>query len=106
MSNSPVALNIAHKRLYNQHLAGVPFEQPEEVVQWLGAVQSQDFGGAKWAVAQRGRDITETAIEQAFNEGAILRTHVLRPTWHFVRPADIRWMVELTAPRINAAIAS
>jgi hypothetical protein len=49
---------------------------------------------------------TDSMIEQAFNEGKILRTHVMRPTWHFVTPADIRWLLELTAPRLNAANAT
>jgi hypothetical protein len=31
----------------------------------------------------------------------VLRTHVLRPTWHFVVPADIRWMLALTAPHVH-----
>jgi hypothetical protein len=30
----------------------------------------------------------------------------MRPTWHFVLPADIRWLLELTAPRVNAVSAS
>jgi hypothetical protein len=51
---------------------------------------------------QNGRD---DALEQAFNEGRILRTHVMRPTWHFVTPADIRWILELTAPRVQALMA-
>jgi len=29
----------------------------------------------------------------------------MRPTWHFVLPADIRWMLALTAPRIKAQVA-
>ncbi len=27
---------------------------------------------------------------------------MLRPTWHFVLPADIRWLLTATAPRIKA----
>jgi hypothetical protein len=73
-------------------------------VAWLGAVQAQDYPGAKWAIGQRMRHATDEVIEQAFTEGSILRTHVLRPTWHFVAPADIRWMLELTAPRVKGAI--
>lgn len=96
------SLDIAQRRLYNQHLAGNPFERPEEVVQWLGAVQAQDYGGAKWAVALRTKSSTNVALDRAFNQGKLLRTHVLRPTWHFVCPADIRWMLELTAPRVHA----
>jgi hypothetical protein len=92
-------------RLSNQGLTGPGFERPEQVVAWLGAVQSQDFGAAKWAVGQRISDAEEAAVEQAFNEGRFLRTHVLRPTWHFVMPSDIRWMLKLTAPRVLAAMA-
>ena len=98
-------LEIAQRRLLNQHIAGAPLAEPCAVVAWLGVVQSQDYPAAKWAVGQRVQDATDTAIEQAFREGAILRTHVLRPTWHFVLPADIRWMLALTAPRVHAAMA-
>src|SRR5688572_7498551 len=98
--------DIAHRRLHNQHLVGLPFDRPEDVVRWLGAVQAQDYAGAKWALAQRCTGATNAAIDQLFNDGAILRTHVMRPTWHFVLPADIRWMLELTAPRVNAVSAS
>ena len=72
---------------------------------WLGAVQSQDYFGAKWALASRMRRATSAGIERAFAEGRILRTHVMRPTWHFVTPADIRWILALTAPRLRAATA-
>src|SRR5262245_50095071 len=98
-------LNLAHQRLYNQHITGTPFEQASDVVAWFGAVQAQDYAGAKWALGQRMAGATDAAIEQAFTEGAILRTHVLRPTWHFVAPADIRWLLALTAPRVHALSA-
>jgi hypothetical protein len=94
--------DLAHWRLHNLRLSGAPLEAPEDVVGWLGAVQSQDFGPAKWSVAQRTDGVGDAAIDRAFADGAILRTHVLRPTWHFVPPADIRWMLELTAPRVHA----
>jgi hypothetical protein len=93
---------IALKRLYQQRLTANPFETPEEVVAWLGAVQAQEYGLSKWALALRMRDATDDLIEQASNEGRILRTHIMRPTWHFVTPADIRWIMELTAPRVHA----
>lgn len=98
-------LDIVHRRLHNHHLTGTKRETPSAVVQWLGAVQAQDYAGAKWAVAQRMDDVTDAALDQAFADGAILRTHVMRPTWHFVAPADIRWLLALTAPRVNAANA-
>ncbi len=94
---------IAHQRLHNQHLSSPDFEKPAEVVKWMGAVQAQDYYGAKWALGQRMRNATDDDIEKAFAGGEILRTHVMRPTWHFVTPADIRWLLKLTAPRVNAA---
>ncbi len=95
-------LEIARRRLANQHLLGAPFQTAHAVVDALGAVQAQDYNGAKWALGARMTNAREDALEQAFNAGEILRTHVLRPTWHFVTPADIRWMLELTAPRVHA----
>lgn len=99
-------MNLSHQRLANQHISTPTFQTAAEVVSWLGAVQSQDYGGGKWAVALRTAGLDDDAIEQACNNGDILRTHVLRPTWHFVTPADIRWMLELTAPRIQASSRS
>jgi Winged helix DNA-binding domain len=72
-------------------------------VQWLVAMQAQDYAGAKWAIGTRLPGSTDRDIEGAFNRGQILRTHVLRPTWHFVAPADIRWLLALTAPRVHRA---
>ncbi len=97
--------DIPSLRLYNQHLAGPPLKTPEQVVDWLVAVQSQDFAGAKWTLSQRSDGFTDAQIEEIFNDGRILRTHLLRPTWHFVTPADIRWLLALTAPRVHAANA-
>jgi hypothetical protein len=97
--------SVAEWRMRSLRLEGDPFDTPESVVGWLGAVQSQDYPLAMWSVAQRTRGIGDTAVERAFADGAILRTHVLRPTWHFVLPADIRWMLELTRPRVHALTA-
>jgi hypothetical protein len=69
-------------------------------------VQAQDYAAATWAVGLRLQGSTDAAIDQALADGTILRTHIMRPTWHFVTPADIRWMLALTAPRVNAANAS
>ena len=96
---------LAQQRLLNQRLSGAPLEQPADVVRWFGAVQAQDYAGAKWALALRTADATDADVEQVFGAGEILRTHVLRPTWHFVTATDIRWMLALTAPRVHAAAA-
>ncbi|MBS1910679.1 MAG: AlkZ family DNA glycosylase [Bacteroidetes bacterium] len=95
--------DIAHERLHNQHLVAPAFERPADEVAWQGAVQSQDYYGAQWGLGQRLAGATGTIVDASFAAGEILRTHVLRPTWHFVVPADIRWMLALTAPRIKAA---
>jgi hypothetical protein len=98
--------DIARQRMVHQELTSPRFENPADVVAWQGAVQSQDYAGAKWAVAQRTRpSMTDAEMDKAFNDGLILRTHVMRPTWHFVTPADIRWMLQLTAPRVRAVCA-
>lgn len=100
-----IASEIALQRLYHQGLSLPMFENPAEAVKWLGAVQSQDYAGAKWAVGQRTTGTTDAIVEQAFTDGTILRTHVMRPTWHFVAPGDIRWLLALTAPRVHAISA-
>jgi len=101
-----MTLDIVRYRLHSQLLSQTKFTQPAQVVEWLGAVQSQDYAGAKWALGQRLKDpTTDAAMDKAFNEGEILRTHLMRPTWHFVTPADIRWILQLTAPRVHAANA-
>lgn len=97
--------DIAPLRLRNEHLTGPALTHPEDVVAWLGAVQSQDYLGAKWALAQRCKHVTDAQIDQAFNDGKILRTHVMRPTWHFVAPENIRWLQKLTAPRVEQLMA-
>jgi hypothetical protein len=100
---------IPMQRLRQQGLLKQKFATPADVVGGLGVVQAQDFSGALWAIAQRmeGAETQKLRlIESAFNRGDILRTHVLRPTWHFVTPADIRWLLMLTAPRVHALNAS
>jgi hypothetical protein len=92
--------DIRGLRLQNQHLATPQFTQPADLVYYMGAIQSQDYAGAKWAIAQRLKGATDKLLEDAFSNGDILRTHVMRPTWHFVHPNDIRWMTQLTAPRV------
>jgi len=97
---------ILNCRLRNTGLSYSPFKSAGDVVTHLGAVQAQDFTAAKWALGIRIKNSTDADIENAFNNGTILRTHVMRPTWHFIMPEDIRWMLELTAPRVKSLLAS
>jgi hypothetical protein len=97
-----MAFDLSNLRLQNQHLTMPVFSNPADVVKYLGAVQSQDYTGAKWALGMRLINGTDDLIEKAFAKGDIIRTHVMRPTWHFVHRDDIWWMLDLTASRIQA----
>ena len=98
---------IAWRRLAGQFLTVPGPRRAADVVRALGAMQAQDYTGAKWALAQRARTtLTDAAVERAVDAGEIVRTHVLRPTWHFVALRDLRWMLALTAPRISRTLAS
>jgi Winged helix DNA-binding domain len=93
---------IAERRLGNQLVTAAGLQRPADVVRWLGAVQAQEYEPAKWALGLRMQErAVDAEIERAFDHGRILRTHVMRPTWHFVTPSDIRWLLELTAPRVQ-----
>lgn len=96
--------DILALRLKNQELSHARFSKPSDVVAWFGAMQAQDYAGAKWGLGQRVENATDSSIEKAFTEGEILRTHVMRPTWHFVTPMDIRWMLELSSPRVSKVL--
>lgn len=93
---------IARWRMRTLRLTGERYASPTAVVDGMLAVQSENHRQASWAVASRTDGaVTESQFGELFDAGEILRTHVLRPTWHYVRPADIRWLVELTAPRVR-----
>jgi hypothetical protein len=96
---------LISRRLDNQRLARPVPADPRAVVSWFGAMQAQDFPGAKWAVGLRAKTLTDAAVQRAYDEGDILRTHVLRPTWHFVAREDIRWLIGLSGPRLLAGMA-
>jgi hypothetical protein len=97
---------VVRRRLSAQLLRGPGLASPEDVVRHLLAVQAQEFPYARWSLAQRTRlagagPVTAGDVEQAVAEGRILRTHILRPTWHFVHRDDLRWLMALSAPRLH-----
>ena len=98
---------IAERRLRRQLITRTGIRDPVAMIGWFGAVQAQEYAPAKWALGLRlhGR-AADADIERAFTEGRILRTHVMRPTWHFVAAPDIRWLLELTAPRLRGLLAT
>lgn len=97
---------ISRQRLHNQRLVGPKFDDPVKAIAWLGAVQAQDFTAAKWSLALRLNGFTSADLDRAFNAGRFLRTHVMRPTWHFIAPGDLRWMQSLTSARARRGLSS
>lgn len=96
---------ISHHRLVSQKLFKTTPCSPQEVVHHFGAMQAQDYAMAKWAVGSRC-DASEKEIEEAVNSAKIIRTHILRPTWHFVAAEDIYWILELSAPQVKRFTAA
>jgi hypothetical protein len=98
--------SIAARRLHASGLLGRRPRSAEEAVRRLGAVQSQDYPGATWGLAQRVGAMTLADVTTRYDRGSILRTHAMRPTWHFLLPEDIRAVQMLTGPRVHARNAS
>ncbi len=98
--------DISNLRLTNQQITESKFKTAKDIVSWMGAMQAQDFNMVKWAIGVRLPKSTEKSVELAIDNGEIIRTHLLRPTWHLVSCDDIHWMLDLTAPRIKASMKS
>lgn len=90
---------IARWRLRSQLLAA-PVEQAEQVVRSLLAVQAENASQSAWAVATRTTSPRQDDLADALADGRVLRTHVLRSTWHYVHAEDVQWLQDLTAPRV------
>ncbi|TDD91086.1 winged helix DNA-binding domain-containing protein [Actinomadura darangshiensis] len=93
--------DVARWRLRSQHLVRPHVGSAGEAVSSLLAVQAENPGQAAWAVASRTRNPDQADLGALLDDGAIVRTHVLRPTWHFVRAEDIGWLLDLTGPRVR-----
>jgi hypothetical protein len=90
-------------RLASQQLASTKFTTPRDIVSWMGAMQAQDYPMSKWAIGARLPGSTDQLIEGAISNAEIIRTHLLRPTWHFVCADDVYWLLDLTAAQVKAA---
>jgi hypothetical protein len=99
-------LEISNTRLFSQKIAATEFTSAKEMVGWMGAMQAQDYTMAKWALGTRLLNSTDEMVENAFNKGDIIRTHLMRPTWHFVSADDIYWMNNLSAFKIKSKLKS
>ncbi|MGX1161742.1 winged helix DNA-binding protein [Arthrobacter sp. SLBN-100] len=105
------AAEVVRRRLRSQLLRGPGAASPEAALRTLLAVQAQEFAYARWSLAQRvsatvAPAVAAADIGQAVADGRILRTHILRPTWHFVHRDDLRWLLALSAPRLEQANAA
>jgi hypothetical protein len=98
--------DISVLRFSNQHIAASKFKSVKDIASRMGAIQAQDFNMSRWAYGIRLSDSRVTDINNAIDSGEIIRSHLLRPTWHFVSSDDIYWILELTAPQINASAKS
>jgi hypothetical protein len=94
-------LDIARWRLRSQHLVSPHAASAGEAVGSLLAIQAENPSQAGWAVASRTRNPNQADLAAALHDGTVVRTHVLRPTWHFVRAKDIGWLLDLTGPRVR-----
>ena len=100
------AERIVRRRLRAQRLSGTPFASPVEAVGWFVAVQAQDWPAAAWAIGQRSRSASAASIDSLLGSGALLRTHLLRPTWHAVLPEDVRPLLALSGRRVRRSQAA
>lgn len=93
--------DIVELRLINQQISGTAITTAAQMVGWFGAVQAQEYDLTKWGLGLRLPHLNHNDIENEFTTGGILRTHLLRPTWHFISAQDIRWLLALTASRVH-----
>jgi Winged helix DNA-binding domain len=94
-------LDVARWRLRTQHLVEPHLTTAAEVVGALLAVQAENPAQSAWAVAARTATPESADLARMLDDGSVVRTHVLRPTWHYVAAADVAWLIELTAPRVR-----
>jgi hypothetical protein len=100
------ANSVEELRIESHQLGNPGFNDPGKLVAWMGAVQAQDYSMSKWALGVRLQSATIRDVEAALNKGTVVRTHVMRPTWHLVAAEDLRWMLQLSGARIRASSAS
>ena len=96
---NPIAI-----RLLNQQLTAPQFSDPAQVVSHMGAIQAQEYRMMRWAVAMRTRKPSARAFKAAFDDGRIIRLHLMRGTWQLVSADDYWWMLNLCAPKAIAVI--
>ncbi|HEY1040639.1 MAG TPA: winged helix DNA-binding domain-containing protein [Bacteroidia bacterium] len=97
---------LSELRLSSQQLTLTKYKKVKDLVYFMGAVQAQDYSMSKWAVGRRLPGITDAEVEASINKGEIIRTHLLRPTWHLAAAEDVKWMLQLSSPQIKTLMRS
>lgn len=101
MPSRSVDLNdLARRRLCSQGIA-CPSSDPKGAVARLTAVQAQERPSAAWAIGLRSGATVEE-VEKAVASGSIVRTWMMRGTLHFAASEDVRWILDLVAPKVIA----
>ena len=95
---------VLAERMAVQHLTSPPVDLVH-VVRLLVGVQCQDAPLARFSLGQRTSS-TDDVVRAALDSGAVLRTHILRPTWHFVAAEDLRWILALTSTKVESGMAA
>ena len=95
-------MNPSSLRLLNQQLVASQFNNPAEVVGYMGAMQAQEYRLMRWAVEMRTRQPSAKAFKEAFDSGKIIRLHLMRGTWQLVAAEDYWPFIELCAPKAIA----
>jgi hypothetical protein len=96
--------DIARWRLRSQHLVAPHLPSAADVVRSLLAVQAENPSQSAWAVAARTAAPDPADLAGCLAAGTVVRTHVLRPTWHYVAAEDVAWLLGLTAPRVRRTL--
>jgi hypothetical protein len=98
--------DVLLRRLSVQRLLADPLSTAVDVVRLLTCVQSQEYAHAFWSLGMRSSGLGFSDVRREFDEGRFVRTHVLRPTWHFLAAEDLCWVLALTSPRVQQINAS
>ena len=98
---NPIAL-----RLLNQQLICPQFDTPVELMDYMGAMQAQEYRLMRWAVAMRTKKPSTKAFKKAFDSGQIIRFHLIRGTWQLVSTENYWPFLELCAPKAIAVTKS
>lgn len=101
------AATLAHWRLMSLGIASPGQPTPTAVVADLVATQAQDLLPARWSLSQRCSPVaTQGEVERAADAGDFVRTHTLRPTWHFVAPEHLAMVLAATSRRVLQLMGS